>query len=295
MSWDSGFAVDLPNKLVATDTTLNPKQTDPRHVMVARADEELAHAYEQITRAHEEIGRTEERLSKREHDVASHPSDHPQSRMNTFRPVVPSNPPSLGRRAVRAFISLALIACIGVAAMAWQSPSYGDAAKQMIARWAPQLVPTLLLTLESPGLPAQRAPPALRASAASAAPPGPAPLAQVAPQGGAPPAAALSPESAQLLQSMARDLVTVGQRIEQLKASVDQLKASQQQMSRETAKPSKSKASEQNLWPKTSAPSPPPAAASTRKPVATLPSSLAQPQAEKTQLSSAPRVPMPLR
>src|SRR6266404_4439218 len=153
------------------DTTANPKQTDSRHVMVARADEELAHAHEQITRAHEEIGRTEEQLSELQHDVARQPSDHPRSRMNTFRPAVPSNPPSLGRRAVRAFISLALLGCIGVAAMAWQSPSSGDAAKQMIARWAPQLVPTLLLTLESPGLPAQRAPLAVRASAASAAPP----------------------------------------------------------------------------------------------------------------------------
>jgi hypothetical protein len=156
------------------DTTANPKQTDSHHVLVARAAEELAHANEQITRAHEEIGRTEEQLSELQHDVARQPSDHPQSRMNTFRPAVPSNPPSLGRRAVRAFISLALLGCIGVAAMAWQSPSSGDAAKQMIARWAPRLVPTLLLTLESPGLPAQRAPLAVRASAASAAPPQPA-------------------------------------------------------------------------------------------------------------------------
>jgi hypothetical protein len=277
------------------DTTANPKQTDSHHVMVARADEELAHAHEQITRAHEEIGRTEEQLSELQHDVARQPSDHPQSRMNTFRPAVPSNPPSLGRRAVRAFISLALLGCIGVAAMAWQSPSSGDAAKQMIARWAPQLVPTLLLTLESPGLPAQRAPLAVRASAASAAPPQPAPLAQIAPQGVVPPASALSPDSAQLLQSMARDLATVGQRIEQLKASIDQLKAGQQQMSREIAKPFESKASEQNLRPKTSAPPPRPTAASTRKPVTlSSPQATAQ-QAEKTQLSSAPRAPMTLR
>jgi hypothetical protein len=277
------------------DTTANPKQTDSHHVMVARADEELAHAHEQITRAHEEIGRTEEQLSELQHDVARQPSDHPQSRMNTFRPAVPSDPPSLGRRAVRAFISLALLGCIGVAAMAWQSPSSGDAAKQMIARWAPQLVPTLLLTLESPGLPAQRAPLAVRASAASAAPPQPAPLAQIAPQGVVPPASALSPDSAQLLQSMARDLATVGQRIEQLKASIDQLKAGQQQMSREIAKPFESKASEQNLRPKTSAPPPRPTAASTRKPVTlSSPQATAQ-QAEKTQLSSAPRAPMTLR
>jgi hypothetical protein len=39
------------------DTTLNPKQTDPRHVLIARADEQLAHAYEQITSADEQIAR----------------------------------------------------------------------------------------------------------------------------------------------------------------------------------------------------------------------------------------------
>ena len=285
------------------DTTANPKQTDSHHVMVARAGEELAHAHEQITRAHEEIGRTEEQLSKLGHDAARHPSDHPQTRMNAFRPAVPSNRPSLGGRAARAFISLTLIAGIGVVAMAWQSPSYGDAARQMIARWAPQLVPTLLLTLESPGLPAQRAPLAVRASAASAAPPQPAPLAQIAPQGVVPPASALSPDSAQLLQSMARDLATVGQKIEQLKASqeqmardnanlAEQLKAGREEMARVIAM-----VSEQNLRPKTSAPPPRPTAASTRKPVATLPSprAAAQPHAEKTQLSSSPRAPMPLR
>jgi hypothetical protein len=276
------------------DTTLDPKQTDPPHVMVARADEELAHAYEQITRAHEEIGRTEEQLSKLEHDAARHPSDHPQTRMNTFRPAVPSARPSLGRRAVRAFIGLTLTACIGVAAIAWQSPSYGNAAKQMIAEWAPQSVLTSSLPLEKPGLSALPAPPAVQEGAARAAPPQPAPPAQAASQGVAPTAAAVSAESAQLLQSMARDLATVGQRIEQLKASIDQLKVSQQQMSREIPKASESKSSEQNLRPKISSSPPRPTATSTRKPVPTLPSpqATAQPQAEKTQLSSAPRAPM---
>src|SRR5713226_7706782 len=101
------------------DTTLNPKQSDPRHVLIARADEELAHAYEQITSADEQIGRAEEQLSKLERDVA--------------RRAVPGKRPSLGGRAVRGFIGLMLAACIGVAAIAWQSP-YGDAAKQIIAR-----------------------------------------------------------------------------------------------------------------------------------------------------------------
>jgi hypothetical protein len=267
------------------DTTLDSKQTDPPHVMVARADEEVAHAYEQIRRAHEEIGRTEEQLSKPEHDAARHPSDHPQTRINTFRPAVPTARPSLGRRAVRAFIGLTLTACIAVAAIAWQSPSYGNAAKQMIAEWAPQSVLT--------SFPALPAPPAVQAGAARAAPPQPAPPAQAALQGVAPTTAAVSAESAQLVQSMARDLVTVGQRIEQLKASIDQLKVSQQQMSRDILKASESKSSEQNLRPKLSSFPPRPTATSTRTPLPMLPSpqATAQPQAEKTQLSSAPRAP----
>ena len=303
MSWDSGFAVDLPNKLVATDTALNPKQTDTRHVMVARADEQLAHAYEQVSRANEQIARAEEQLSKLEHDDARHPSDHPQARKNTFRPAVPSSRPSLGGRAVRGFTGLTLTACIGVAAIAWQSPSYGDAARQIIARWAPQLAPTLSLTLENPGLPAQPSPPTIQAATAKTAPPQPAALAQTAAEGVAPTAAAVPPELTPLLQSMARDLATVGQRIEQLKASqeqmtrdnanlAEQLKAGREEMARVIAM-----VSEQNLRPKIPAPLPRPTATPTRKPVSTLasPSATAQPHTEKTQLSSAPRTPMPLR
>ena len=52
------------------DTTLNPNQTDPRHDLAARADEELAHAYEEIKRTGEELACAEEQLSKLEHDAA---------------------------------------------------------------------------------------------------------------------------------------------------------------------------------------------------------------------------------
>jgi hypothetical protein len=97
------------------DTTLNPKPTDPRHILVARADEEFAHVYEQITRA-------DEQLLKLGHDAA--------------RPAVPGKRPSLGGQAVRGFTGLMLTACICVAAIVWQS-SYGDAAKEIIATWAP--------------------------------------------------------------------------------------------------------------------------------------------------------------
>ncbi len=246
------------------DTTLNPKQTDPRHVLTARADEELAHAYDQITRAGEEIARAEQQLSKLEHAA---------------RRAVPGKRRWLGGRAVRGFIGLMLAACIGVAALVWQSP-YGDAARQTVARLAPQLV-AIALPLENPGLPARPSPPTVQAAAADTAPSQPAPAAQTAPQDVAPTAAAaLSPELMQLLQSMARDLATLGQGMELLKASqeqmardnanaAEQLKASQEQMARVIARASEAKAAEQNLRPRISAPPPRPTATPTRRPVPT--------------------------
>jgi hypothetical protein len=257
------------------DTTLNPKQTDPRHVLVARADEELAHVYEQITCAGEQIARAEEQLSKLEHGA---------------RPAVLRKRSSLGGQAVRGFTGLMLTVCICAAAIVWQS-SYGDAAKLTIARWAPQLGPTSSLRLENPGLPAQPSPPTVQVDTANAAPPQPVPLAHTAPEGVAPTAAALSPELTQLLQSMARDLATLGQGIEQLKASqeqmardnanaAEQLKASQERMARviaktseaktSEAKTSEAKTSEQKLRPRMSAPPPRPTASPMRKPVPTL-------------------------
>src|SRR6266436_8274162 len=97
------------------DTALNPNQTSPRHVLLDRADEELAHAYEQLTSAGEEMARAEEQLSKLE---------------QAARRAVPGKRPSRGGRAVRGVIGLMLAACIGAAALVWHS-SYGDAARQM--------------------------------------------------------------------------------------------------------------------------------------------------------------------
>ena len=225
------------------DTT---QQTNPRHVLAAHADEELAHAHQQIARA-------EEPLSKLKHDAA------PGSRRLFDRP------------AVRGLTGLLLAACIGVAAIAWQS-SYGDAAKEMIARWTPQRVATSSPPLENPGLAAQP----VQAVAAKTAPPQPALLAQTVPEDVAPTAAPPSRELTQVLESMARDLATLGQEIERLKAgqeqmardnanTAEQLKASREQMARVLAR-----ASEQNLRPKMSAPPPRPTATPTRRPVPTL-------------------------
>jgi hypothetical protein len=253
------------------DTTLDQKQADPRHVLTARADEELAHAYSQITRAGEEIARAEEQLAKLE---------------RAGRRAGAAKRPSRGGRAVRGFIGLMLAACICAAAFVWHSP-YGDAARQTVASWAPQLAAIASLPLEKSGFSAQPGSPAVQA-ASKAAPPQPAPLAQgaaedVAP---APAAAALSPDLTQLLQSMARDVAAMGQSIEQIKASqermardhvnaVDLLRASQEQMARaiaktSEAKTSEAKTSEQNPRPRISAPPPRPVAAPARKPAPTL-------------------------
>ena len=310
-------------------STPNPQQADPHadphdDVLVARIDEEL---------------------SKLAHDAMRDPLD-PQTHMGsdfsagpavppvdtTFRPAAvnhvqaPRLRPSFGVRAIRAFVGFLLAVCIGVAGVVWQA--YGDAAKQMIARWTPQLVATSSPPPENPGLPEQPNPPAVQANAGKAAPPQPAPPAQAAAEGVAPAAAA--PESAVLLESMARELASARQEI-------DQLKASQEQMSREIAKAkayeakaslakasqtraSQTRASEQNLQPRISALPPRSAAAPVRRPLppsypppqATAapvlppapapyvprqleppPQATAQPQAEP-ELSPVPRPPMPV-
>jgi hypothetical protein len=249
------------------NSTPNPKATELNDLLIAHADERLAHAYEQIARADEQLVRVTEQLSKLEHDAAHHPA------------AVPGRRPSRGRAALRGLVGLLLAGCIFVAAVVSQS-SYGDAVKPIFARWAPQLVA------------AQPSPSPLQVAAAEPVPPQPTPLAQTAPQDVAPAAAPVSPELAQLLQTMARDLANLEQGIEQLKASqgqmasdnakaVEQLKAGQEQMARSMAKTSEmAKASEQNLRPKTSAPPPPPIVTPTRKPVPThaSPQATARPQ-----------------
>src|SRR5258708_7566539 len=123
------------------DSTPDTKQTDPHNVspglstqgieLVARADERLAHAYEQIARVNEQT-------SKLEHDAAR------KKAANRYRR------PSRGRPALRGFIALMLAAGICIAAFA--SQSYGETARLMISRWAPQLAAASSLPAETPKL-----------------------------------------------------------------------------------------------------------------------------------------------
>jgi gas vesicle protein len=120
-------------------------------------------------------------------------------------------------------VGLLLAACIGSAAIAWQSR--GDSANEITPQ--SDLTSSLAPKNLTPGQPS---PPAVQASTARAAHPQPAPPAPPALEGAAPTAAA--PFAG---QTMPRDFATVEQEIAQLKASIEQLKASQEQMARDNA------------------------------------------------------------
>ena len=301
-------------------STLNPKQSDDPHDFVVVAPDAIR------------VAPADDELSSLLHDAARHLSES-QSRTATGFPAGPPVPPvdapaplvdttfrsaavndvqaprnqrSMAKRALRASTALLVAACIGGAAIAWRT--YGDAAEKKIAKWATQLVMTVSLPPEKPG-------PAAQVDAASAQPAPSAPSAVEA----VAPTAAPSPDSAQSLQSMARDLASLGQEVVQLKAVIEQIKASQQ-ASRDAAKASEAKASEQNPRPRISAPPPPrPVVARAHKPTPPLPSTQAaaplplagapyyvsrqiepppqgtvQPQPDP-ELESVPRPPMPVR
>jgi hypothetical protein len=292
-------------------STLNPKPTDPHDVLEIAPDVVL-------------VARADKEFSNLPHDAVSRPWD-PQTHIasdfsagpsvlsvdTTFRAAavndvqVPGDRPSIGARAIRAFIGFLLAVCIGVAGIVWQA--YGDAAKQMIAGWIPPLALTSSPPPENPGLAEQPSPPPVQASTTNTAPLQPVPPAQTAPAGAAPTAAALSPESAQLLQSMAGDLAHAGQEIEQLKASIAQLRASQEQMSRDIAKvsearvfgarasetrASETRASEQNLRSRVSAALRRSAAAPARRPMPPFPPAQAA-AAPPLPQAVAPPLPQP--
>jgi|GraSoiStandDraft_4_1057263.scaffolds.fasta_scaffold263256_1 hypothetical protein len=267
------------------NSTMVPKAIEPNDVLIARADERLAHAYDKIARADEQLARLNEQLWKLEHDTANQPS-----------PVVGRSRPQRGRSALRGLIGLLLALCIFAGAFVSQS-SYGDATKLIVARWTPQLALTSSLPTENPGLPAQATSTA-KVTAATPLLPQLTPSAQTTQQDIAPESALTSPELAQLLQAMARNLANVEQGIEQLKANqeqtarenakaTEQLKASQEQLTRLIAKASdQSKASEQNQRPKILTPLMRPIATATGNSV---------PTHQSSQARSRPRAPTQLQ
>jgi hypothetical protein len=232
---------------------LSPADNDPHDVLeiapdvvlVARAEEELSRL---ARNAKNRSGQPKIEPPSLKMDTAVAPGDVPLVD-TSFRAARTDEGPSIGRRIARAFFGLLLAVCVGGAAIAWRAS--GEVAKDAIATWAPQFAAKSSSTAD-PSPPSQDAEPAAAASQQSATaapattpdttvPPAttPAATALAATAAAAIPQAATAPaDSAQQLQSMARDLANLGQEVAVLKASLAELKASNEQMSRDLAKAS---------------------------------------------------------
>ena len=289
-------------------STLNVRPTDDPHdfvvvppdaVRVVPSEDELSHVLRDAARhlsdpqAHAESG------------AAAVPPVDASFRASAVDDILaPRRRSSLGTWASRGLTAFLFAALTGVAGIAWQF--YGAPVKQMIAEWTPLALSSSQAA--APATPAQAPAPADEPAAANAAASPPAVPAQAAAETAAPAAAAPSSDQSQVLQTMARDVASATQEIEQLKASIEQLKAGQQQMARELAK-----ASESHQHVRTSAASPRAAAAPARKPPMPYPPRQAAvtpaypppapympppPQATAPAdpgVSSVPRPPMPVR
>jgi hypothetical protein len=249
-------------------SSLKPKPTDDPHdyvvipsdaVRVAPSDDEISDLLRAAARQ-----RSDAQTNKEPDptvDEAAPPLDA------TFRPTAVNDDFAPRRsRVMRTIATLLIAACIGAAAMAWQASGY--AAKKLVAKWIPQFALTGSLPWDKLGLSVKLAPPTGEPDTADATPPATAPIAQPDSAQAARESTASNTEPsdpAASLQSMARDLASVSQEVEALKASIAELKASQQQMARDFAKAS-DKASEQNAHARIS-PAPPRAAvANARRP-----------------------------
>jgi len=277
-------------------STVKPKSADdPHDVLVVPSDlVRVVPGEEEVSSLLREAARQKPAPQVRPAtDVATTPPVPPVD--TTFRATAIGDGPgqwrSGGQWVGRVFAALLLLACIGAAA-AWQSNS--EAAKQIIANSTPKFLLSLW-GLERPGSPVQA--PAAETTAVNAEPPEPAALqsapAQAAPQAttdaAAPAASVSSPDQAQMIQSMAKDIASLTQQVGELKASIEQLKAGQQQISHDVVKPS-----EPGPRPKLTKLSPPRPAARPRPPVQTYypppPTQIAPPlpQAGAPRASAAP-------
>jgi hypothetical protein len=211
------------------NSTSIPRRTDPHEMMIARLEKANARAYEQFA---DKVTHAGGRLSNPAHDASNHPSD--QTSVNKFRPAVAVDRIPPGRPTWR-FFGLLLLASVGVTILLWRA-SHTDAVKQLIPGWASHSTPAQELTKS--GFAVQTSEPGIHVDRSKVTPP---------PDDNAPTTALQAAELAQLLQSIARNLATVVQGIEQLKTSqeqmarnnakfAEQLKANQEQTARDNAK-----------------------------------------------------------
>ena len=196
--------------------TATPQQCHSRDVALAA----ITQAHGQIGHADEQLVQLDETAFKLEKEKnATRPPSNEQSRS-----AEPGRGSSRGRLVLRrSLMGLLALACIGVAAFAWQS-THGQA--------APEPISTSSVSIEKRELPAQPAPyNADVAAKTEAGLPQPSSQAQTTLQRAAPiapTAAPMAPDLAQSIQMIARELANVEQ-------GIDQLKTGQAQMVRDNA------------------------------------------------------------
>ena len=156
---------------------------------------------------------------------------------------LPGDRPAMSKLTMRVVMGLFALASAGAAA-AWQH--YGDTAKAAIADHVPPFVLAWSQPSEKPAAAEQPGAPAVEATTADQGTVADQAVAQPAQpaQAAAPVVSAVAADTTPSLQTMSRDLASMGQQIEQLKASIAQLKAGQDQMSREMAKTSDARPAE---------------------------------------------------
>ncbi len=212
------------------DFAASPKQTDSSDTLIGRLEEANARAYE---RERERLVHTSVvvgQSSDSAHDTSRQTLGGPKATSVTPRPADQASP---RRRRQRLFFGCSFLLCIGVAAVGSQS-TFGNAVKQKFVEWTPQFVPSSSQPLEKLGSsPVQRE--VINV-------PAPRTVAQAL-------AADVETPSAvfELVQVMARDLATLREGVEELKAKQDQItrrnakiaeqvEANQEQMARDNAK-----------------------------------------------------------
>ena len=288
-------------------STLNARPTDDPHdfvvvppdaVRVVPSEDELSHVLRDAAR-HLSDPQAPAESDSPDHAVVP-PVDASFRASAVDNILAPRRRSSFGTWARRGLTAFLFAALTGAASIAWQF--YGAPVKQLIAEWTPLALSSSQAA--EPATPAQAAAPAEEPAAANAAASPPAAPAQTAAETAAPAAAAPSSDQSQVLQTMARDVASAAQEIEQLKASIEQLTAGQQQMARELAKASET---HQHVRPPRAAaaparkppmPYPPRQAAVTPAYPPSAPYTPPPPQATAPAdpgVSSVPRPPMPVR
>lgn len=212
-------------------------EIDPRDVGIAPETEPPGRIYKQVVR--EVLARIDQRLADIERQAVTEPAEGRAGGRTPFR-----------NRLKRVSVGLLVMAGVIGAVVVWQRFD-GDTAKAMVARFTPRFLTdapstqddqeaaqgagSMTVGTAADGQPASDTRPAMADAPA-------APLDRTTPEpDGQQSTASMSPDMASTIEKMSRDIATLGEGIEQLKAS-------QEQLSRDSAKATEQfKASEDQL------------------------------------------------